>query len=196
MPGGAAIAPGWEALRAGHYAEARALFTAAAGLNLPEPYLGLGMAALAEGRYAEAERALRTALFVPGAAGPTVMLIHFGLGQVWAAQSRSAEAIEAYETGLALVAGSTSEGLGQVGAPGYGWFVFNRASILPDILPGVVAAVYSDEAVAAMIATGDQYALVGSPEKAKQWYCQALGVAPDSDLAQARTSAHGGCPAD
>lgn len=195
LPGGADLASGWKALRAGRYAEASEVFALAANVNRPEPFLGAGLAALGAGRYADADKALRTARFVPGAAGSTVVLTYFGLGRSAAAQGRPADAIEAYEAGLALIAGATSEGVGRTGAAGYGWFVFNRASIEPDLLPGVVARLYFEEAVAAMVAAGDQHLALGAADRAQEWYCQALGAAPDSALAQARAARQGGCQA-
>jgi O-antigen ligase len=192
LPGGRPIAAGWRALRAGEAAAAHQVFAAALGLNQPEPYLGLGLAALAEGRLSEAEQALRTALWMPGVSGNTLVLVHFGLGQVRAAQGRGAEAIRAYEAGLALIGAETSEGVGRL-ATGYGWFVFNRTSILPDLLPGAVAALYFDEAVAAMLAAGDLYLGQGATSQAQHWYCQALAAAPDSEAAQARAAEQGGC---
>jgi tetratricopeptide (TPR) repeat protein len=192
LPGGAPLAAGWRALRAGDPAAARPVFAAALGLNQPEPYLGLGLAALAEGRLPEAQQALRTALWMPSASGTAQVLAHFGLGQVWAAQGRVDDAIKAYEAGLALISSETSEGIGRL-ATGYGWFVFNRNGILPDLLPGMVAGLYFDEAVTAMLAAGDLYLGQGAAGQAQQWYCQALRAAPDLDAAQARAAAQGGC---
>jgi tetratricopeptide (TPR) repeat protein len=193
LPGGAPLAAGWRALRAGDPSGARQAFAGALGPNQPEPYLGLGLAALAEGGLPQAEQALRTALWM-GGPGTTLALVHFGLGQVWSGQGRVAEAIRAYETGLGLIGGETSEGIGRL-ATGYGWFVFNRNSILPDLLPGAVAALYFDEAVEAMLATGDLYLGQGASDQAQHWYCQALAAAPDSVAAQARAAEHGGCEA-
>src|SRR5205085_12548718 len=117
-PGGTALAPAWSSLYAGQYEAAESAFQSATGLNTSEPYLGLGLAYLAQANYLEADRALRTAQFVPGASGYTDVLIRFALGRLASARAKPAEAIEAYEDGLARLAGPTSLGIGFLGNSG------------------------------------------------------------------------------
>ncbi|MEP7357268.1 MAG: hypothetical protein ABI847_08510, partial [Anaerolineales bacterium] len=102
------------------------------------------------------------------------------------------EAIGAYEDGLARLAGTTSFGIGMLGNSDYGWYIFNRESILPDLLPGLDAVPPTDEAVAAMLALGDLYQSAADTASAQKWYCQAAGAAPGDPVEQAR--AGGACP--
>jgi len=192
-PGGAELAPGWEALAAGKPAQAITAFQAVTGPNRPEAYLGLGLAHLAEGQAPEAERALRTSLFVPGAAGQITAMTRFALGRSLAAQGRGAEAASAYEAGLALLDGTTSFGVGQLGASDYGWYVFHRESLPPDLLPGIEAFHYPASAVEAMVALGDLAEQAGQPVSALEWFCRAAFAAPDSAAATARAAERGGC---
>ena len=132
---------------------------------------------------------------MPGASGYTDVLIHFAQARLAAVSGQPAEAIAAYEDGLARLAGTTSFGVGRLGNSDYGWYIFNRESIQPDLLPGIDAAPPTDGAVAAMVALGDLYQADGDAASAQSWYCQATQAAPDNALAQAHaavgTCAHG-----
>src|SRR6185503_7444338 len=130
-------------------------FQSATGLNTAEPYLGLGLAYVGQADYDQADRALRTAQFVPGASGYTDVLIRFALGRLASARGRPGDAIAAYEDGLARLTGTTSFGIGLLGNSDYGWYIFNRESIQADLLPGIDAAPPTDEAVRAMLALSE-----------------------------------------
>ncbi|MCC7359363.1 MAG: O-antigen ligase family protein [Anaerolineales bacterium] len=185
---------GWAALQAGDYAHAMALFAPAATGDAPGGYLGLALAIVGQGeavRYVEAERAIRTALYLPGLTGQTTARLRFGLGRVLAATGDSAGARAEYEAGLNLLDATTSFGVGQYGQSDYGWYVFNRASLAADLLPGMEAIHYDAEAVAALLALGD----LSSGDEAQAWYCRALAAAPDSPAATARAGA-GACPTE
>lgn len=187
-------AEGWAALEAGDYAQAERLFTPAAVGEAPGGYLGLALAIVGQGeaaRYAEAERAVRTALYLPGLDGQTTARLRFGLGRVLAAEGDAAGARDEYQAGLALLEGTTSFGVGQYGQSDYGWYVFNRASLAADLLPGMEAVHYDSEAVTAMLALGD----LSTGEAAQAWYCRALAAAPDSTEAAAQAGA-GTCPVE
>ncbi len=195
MIGGAELTAGWRALAAGQAQEAVAAFQAAAGLNRPEVYLGLGLAYLAQSQPVEAEAAVRTSLFVPGASGQTTALTQFVLGRALAAQGRNTEAVAAYEAGLNLLNSTTAYGVGLLGQSDYGWYIYYRESLPPDLLPGVQAVHYSAEAVAAMVALGDLAEASGQAAESLEWYCRALAAAPDDAAASDRVADWGGCPA-
>src|SRR6185369_9922512 len=113
----------------------------------------------------------------------------FALGRLAVARGRPAEAIAAYEDGIGRLAGTTSFGVGLLENSDYGWYIFNRESIQPDLLPGIDAAPPTDEAVEAMLALGDLYQTQSDSAAALRWQCQAQRAAPD--LA---APPPGGCP--
>jgi tetratricopeptide (TPR) repeat protein len=178
-PGGTTLAGAWASLEAGQFDAARAAFQSATGLNTAEPYLGLGLAYLGLADYIEADRALRTAQFVPGLSGYIDVLIQFALARLASARGRPAEAIAAYEDGLGRLNGTTSFGIGLLGNSDYGWYVFNRESIQPDLLPGIDAAPPTDEAVRAMLALAGLYRDQGDAAAAEKWFCKGKRAAPD-----------------
>ena len=117
------------------------------------------------------------------------------LGRALAAQGRNTEAVAAYEAGLNLLNSTTAYGVGLLGQSDYGWYIFYRESIPPDLLPGVQAVHYSAEAVAAMVALGDLAEASGQAAESLEWYCRALAAAPDDAAASDRVADWGGCPA-
>jgi tetratricopeptide (TPR) repeat protein len=74
-------------------------------------------------------------LRVEGKMGPGL-----ALGEVAYRQGRLEEAIACYELALSMVYKRTVYGPGTWGWSPYGWFVFYRESIVPDMLPQLVRA--------------------------------------------------------
>ena len=62
------------------------------------------------------------------------------LGEVAYRQGRLEEAIACYELALSMVYKRTVYGPGTWGWSPYGWFIFYRESIVPDMLPQLVRA--------------------------------------------------------
>lgn len=185
------VSNGWQALQQQDYPQAVTIFSQARATNAPEIYLGLGLAELGQHDYAGAEQALRTALFVPGANGQATARMHLALGQALAGKGDPAAATAEYQAGLDLLAATSSFGVGQLGQSDYGWYIFNRESLVDDWLPGMDAVHYDTEAVAAMLALGDG----ATGEAAHAWYCRASAAAPDSAEAAARLAGQAACGA-
>ncbi len=119
-------------------------------------------------------------------AGWVFMQSQFGLGKLYSQQGKADQAITAYELALQEVEKSTSYGIGTLGGSPYGWAVYNRESIAPDLLPGVDQILYDDSIVAAMLDLGANYYKIGKSDDAVRVYNQVIGISPDNEVARQR----------
>jgi tetratricopeptide (TPR) repeat protein/O-antigen ligase len=174
------LAAGWEALANGEPASAQAHFERA--LGVPDAYRGLGLAYLAQGEETLAEQALRTARFVPSVSPWDSSRLGIALGQLAVARGDCAQAVVEYERSLDALRHVTSFGPGTMGLSDYGWYIFHRESIMPDLLPGVDYIVFTDDAVQALLDLKACYEALGDPEAALEVQAEILHVAPDYDF--------------
>ncbi|MFQ6099710.1 MAG: tetratricopeptide repeat protein [Anaerolineae bacterium] len=188
------LAAGWEALAAGAPAEAQNHFERALGLNSPDAYRGLGLAYLAQGEFALAEQMLRTARFIPSSFPWDSSRIGIALGQLAVARGDCAQAVVEYEQALDELRQVTSFGPGRMDTADYGWYIFNRESIMPDLLPGVEYIRFTDDTVDALLELGACYETLGDTEAAARVYAEALKAAPDCDAAHERLIGLGRAP--
>lgn len=178
---------GYRALAAGQPAQAQAHFERT--LRSAAAYRGLGLAYLGQGQFDAAERALRTALFFGSRDPWDNSRTRIAMGQLAAARGDCAAAVGQYERALDDLRRVTSFGPGTMGISDYGWYVFNRESIMPDLLPGIDYIQYTDDAVAALLALGACYEDLGDRQAAVRTYREALTAAPDCQEARQRLSA-------
>ena len=194
-PAGAGLAAGWEALAAGDPVGAEAHFERALGLNAVDAYRGLGLAYVAQGEFALAEQALRTARFLPSSSPWDGGRIGMALGQLAIAKGDCPQAIAEYDLALDRLRRVTTFGPGRMGTSEYGWYIFSRESIMPDLLPGVEYIQFTDDAVEALLVVGACYEDLGNVEAAMEIYGEALQAAPDCDAARERLIGLGVSPA-
>ncbi|MDD5367650.1 MAG: O-antigen ligase family protein [Anaerolineaceae bacterium] len=115
--------------------------------------------------------------------GGAIVESRLRLGQYYFNHSDPQKAIQAY-TDVVFVLGRTSSfGIGNVAYSPYGWSVFNRESIGPDLLPGMDMVLYTDEVVNGMLNLASAYQQTGDPVSAAQIYQRILEVAPDTQAA-------------
>lgn len=188
------LVAGWEALAIGEPAEAQRHFEQARGLNSPDAYLGLGLAYLAQSEFELAEQSLRTARFLPSPFPWDSSRIGMALGQLATARGDCAQAVVEYERALDELRQVTSFGPGRLGTSDYGWYIFNRESIMPDLLPGVEYVRFTDDAVEALLQLGTCYETLGDRDAAAQVYVEALEAAPDCGAARERLTRLGEAP--
>lgn len=188
------LAAGWEALAVGEPADAQVHFERALGTNSPETYRGLGLAYLAQDEFVLAEKALRTARFIPFSSPWDSSRVGMALGQLAVARGDCARAVVEYEQALGELRQVTSFGPGRMTTSDYGWYIFNRESIMPDLLPGVEYIRFTDDAVDALLELGACYEALGETDAAARIYAEALEAARDCDAARERLVELGGMP--
>jgi tetratricopeptide (TPR) repeat protein len=142
-------------LELGQLSEARMGFESGLGLNTPEAYLGLGLTFQGMGELDRAEAALRTAAFVAQQSGETALRAVLMLGNLEYQRSGCDAAVPHYERAKELLDRTTSHGLGMLGVSEYAWYIYYRASIAADMLPGLVYPVQTEASIAAMDTLAD-----------------------------------------
>jgi len=173
---------GWHQLEQGYFEAAIQAFDQAQGKdpNRIEAYRGLGNAYLREGDFVEAEYHLRTGLFfAQGGSVWTRLWTWFDWGELVHRKGQPGEAIARYERALDMVRGTTVYGPGTLGTSDYGWYIFYRESIMPDLLPQLVRIHVTDDLVQKYFELGQWYEERGNTEKALDTYCELLAVVPD-----------------
>jgi len=183
------LALGWQALAAGDAAQAEAHFQKATLTGDAEAYRGLGLTYLAQGRFDRAERALRTARFIPSSNPWDSSRASIALGQLFVAQGDCTQAVGEIERGLDELRQTTSFGPGRMGTSDYGWYIFNRESIMGDLLPGVNYLRFTDSDVEALLELGACYETLGRVGDAQRVYAETLEAAPDCAAARERLQA-------
>jgi tetratricopeptide (TPR) repeat protein len=173
---------GWHQLEQGHYEAAIRAFDQAQRKdpNCIEAYRGLGNVYLEKGDFELAKYYLQTGLsFAPGGSAWTRLWTLFDWGNLAYRQGQLDEAIARYERALDMVRGTTAYGLGTLGASEYGWYIFYRESIMPDLLPQLVRIQVTDGLAQKYFELGQWYEEKGDTEKALDTYCELLATVPD-----------------
>lgn len=173
---------GWHQLEQGHFEAAIRAFNQAQkkDANRVEAYQGLGNAYLEEGDFEEADYYLRTGLFfAQGGDAWTRLRTWFDWGELAHRQGQLDEAIARYEQALDMVRGTTAYGPGTLGISEYGWYIFHRESIMPDLLPQLVRIHVTDDLAQKYFELGQWYEQKGDTEKALDTYCELLAAVPD-----------------
>jgi tetratricopeptide (TPR) repeat protein/O-antigen ligase len=173
---------GWYQLEQGHFEAAIQAFNQAQGEdpNRMEAYRGLGNAYLGKGDFEPAEYHLQTGLFfAQGGSAWTKLWTWFDWGELAYRQGQLDEAIARYEQALDMIRGTTVYGLGTLGTSEYGWYIFYRESIMPDLLPQLVRIHVTDDLALKYFELGQWYEEKGDIEKALDIYCELLAEVPD-----------------
>ena len=173
---------GWHQLEQGHFEAALRAFNQAQGEdpNRVEAYRGLGNICLEKGDFESAESYLRTGLFfAQGGSVWTRLRTWFDWGDLAHRQGQLDEAIARYERALDMVRGTTAYGLGTLGISEYGWYIFYRESIMPDLSPQLVRIHVTDDLAQKYFELGQWYEEKGDTEKALDTYCELLAAMPD-----------------
>lgn len=173
---------GWHQLEQGHFEAAIQAFSQAQGKdpNRAEAYRGLGNVYLKKGDFEPAEYYLQTGLFfAQGGSAWTKLRTWFDWGELAHRQGRLDEAIARYEQALSMIRGTTVYGPGTLGSSEYGWYIFYRESIMPDLLPQLVRIHVTDDLAQKYFELGQWYEEKGDTEKALDTYCELLAAVPD-----------------
>jgi tetratricopeptide (TPR) repeat protein len=145
-----------------------------------EAYRGLGNVYLEKGDFEPAEYYLRTGLsFAQGGSVWTRLWTLFDWGSLAYRQGQLDEAIARYERALDMVRGTTAYGPGTLGTSEYGWYIFYRESIMPDLLPQLVRIHVTDDLAQKYFELGQWYEEKGGTEKALDTYGELLTAVPD-----------------
>jgi tetratricopeptide (TPR) repeat protein len=173
---------GWHQLEQGRFEAAIRAFNQAQRTdpNRVEAYRGLGNVYLEKGDFELAESYLRTGLFfAQGGSTWTRLWTWFDWGELAHRQGELDEAIARYEQALDMVRGTTAYGLGTLGISEYGWYIFYRESIMPDLLPQLVRIQVPDDLAQRYFELGQWYEETGNTNRAIDTYCELLAAVPD-----------------
>jgi tetratricopeptide (TPR) repeat protein len=173
---------GWHQLEQGYFEAAIQAFNQAQEKdpNRVEAYRGLGNVYLEKGDFESAEYYWRTGLlFAQGGSVWTRLWTWFDWGELAHQRGQLDEAISRYEQALGMVRGTTAYGLGTLGTSEYGWYIFHRESIMPDLLPQLVRIPVTDDLAQRYFELGQWYEERGNTDKALDTYCELLAAVPD-----------------
>ena len=173
---------GWHQLEQGHFEAAIWAFNQAQRKdpNRVEAYRGLGNVCLEKGDFEPAEYYLRMGLFfAQGGSAWTRLRTWFDWGDLAHRQGQFDEAIARYERALDMLRGTTVYGPGTLGTSEYGWYIFYRQSIMPDLLPQLVRIHVTDDLAQKYFELGQWYEEKRDTEKALNTYCELLAAVPD-----------------
>ncbi len=179
---------GWQELGQNRPEKALAAFQTALSLNDAqiEAYHGLGAAYMALGEYEQAGYYLQAALKILTFNMGEKMEPLLTWGQLAYLQGDLDEAITSYELALGMVEEYTIYGWGTLGWSPYGHFLFQRESIVPDLLPQLVRADITDSLAERYLELGGWYEEVGDRDKAIEAYRRVLAAVPDFTAAARR----------
>ncbi len=148
--------------------------------NRLEAYRGLGNACLEKGDFESADYYLQTGLFfAQGGTAWTRLWTWLDWGELAYRQGQLDEAIARYEQALSMVRRTTIYGLGTLGISEYGWYIFYRESIAPDLLPQLVRINITDDLAQKYFELGQWYEETGDTDRALSTYCELLAAVPD-----------------
>lgn len=177
---------GWELLAAGKPDEAVRYFRAQLGLNTLAAYYGLGRALIDQGQFEEALEQLRVARFLPSRDGWMRAMVDLSMGEAYRRMGRCEQALEGYLRSFSALDSTTSLGVGMLGISDYGWYVYNRASIAADLLPGVEYLRYTDSVTMGMLAAAECYRALGQRSEAELLVARAYLLTPDLEAVMER----------
>ena len=176
---------GWDAFEQGDWAAAQAAFLEARAISPTslDAYDGLARVNIALGDYIRAESFARKGLsiFTQSVGDKLELLLTYG--EVAYRQGRLKDAIKRYDTALSMVEQPTIYGRGTIGWSPYGWFVFQRESIEPDMLPQLVRLEMTDSTALRLVDLARWYEQAGQPDKAAETYRRILAIIPDFEPA-------------
>lgn len=176
---------GWDAFDREDWTSAQDAFLQARAISPASlaAYNGLARANIALGDYIRAESFARKGLsiFTQGVGDKLDLLLTYG--EVAYRQGRLKDAIKRYETALGMVEQPTIYGRGTIGWSPYGWFVFQRESIQPDMLPQLERLEMTDSTAARLVDLAHWYEEAGQPDKAVETYRRILALVPDFEPA-------------
>ena len=171
---------GWNAFDRGNWTVAQDDFLQARAISPSslEAYDGLARANIALGDYIRAESFARKGLsiFTQSVGDKLDLLLTYG--EVAYLQGRLKDAIKRYETALGMVEQPTIYGRGTIGWSPYGWFVFQRESIHPDMLPQLERLEMTDSTAERLVDLAHWYEQSGQPDKAAATYHRILALIP------------------
>jgi tetratricopeptide (TPR) repeat protein len=173
---------GWYQLGQRHFEAAIRAFSQAQKRdpNRVEAYRGLGNVYIEQEDFEPVEYYLRTGLFfAQGGSAWASLQTWFDWGELANRQGQRDEAIARYERALDMVRGTTAYGPGTLGTSEYGWYIFYRESIMPDLLPQLVRIHVTDDLAQKYFELGQWYEEKGDIEKALDTYCELLAAVPD-----------------
>jgi len=178
---------GWDAFKRSDWNAAQAAFLRARALAPAElpAYEGLARVNIELGDYIRAESFLRRGLniFTQAVGDKLNLLLIYG---EWAyRQGRVAEAARRYEAALSMVENPTIYGRGTFGWSPYGWFVFQRESIAPDMLPQLERLEITDDLAGRFIELAGWYEQLDQPFLAAETYRRLLALVPGYEPARA-----------
>ena len=179
---------GWNALAAGRAQEARTFFQRSTAANDAQAYLGLGKASLELGQLDQADVALQTVLFMYPPALVRVEAL-FAQGELAHVRGDTLSAIARYESALDLLHHATVFGPGTQDTSDYGWYVYNRASMAPDLLPQLLYPVLTDGMLGRMMELATWYELDGQRDAAIRILREILAADPNMTTAQKQLEA-------
>jgi len=174
---------GWDLLDAEEYDLALIAFSQAPSFNNPETHLALGKTYLLLKELPDAQRNLRTALWMGSRDGLLMTNINLSLGDLAVLKEDCQGAIEYYSRAIKLLERTTAYGIGNLGTSQYGWYLFYKPSIALDLLPGMENIIFSNEAIEGMYNLGTCYLELGQAELAKATYQEILNYRPEDTIA-------------
>jgi O-antigen ligase len=182
---------GWLEMEAGKPQEARQDFGKARDLAPGEfgGYHGLGAAYMALGDYAEADRFLSIAISFPLLLPADKLYPLLDWAELADRQGQADKAAERYDPAFSMVNRYSAFGPGTWGWSPYGWQVFYRESITPDVLPQVIRLDITTDMAERFLRLGELLEERGDKGKARIVYSRLLQAWPDWPPARERLRA-------
>ena len=177
---------GWDAFSRSDWEAAQQAFLQARAIAPSElpAYEGLAHANIELGDYIRAESFLRRGLNIFTQAVGDKLNLMLAYGDWYYRQGRIADATRRYELALSMVENPTIYGRGTLGWSPYGWFVFQRESIAPDMLPQLERLEITDDLAGRFIELAGCYKELGQLEQAAATYRRLLTLVPGYQLAR------------
>ena len=147
------------------------------------PYLGLGRVYMDRGDYGQAEFYLRQGLELFTLAEGRKVDLLLAYAELAYRQGQLEQAIQRCEVALSMVETPTVYGRGTSGWSPYGWFLFQRESIRPDLLPQLTRLEMTDPLAQRFLELAQWYRQAGEEGKAVATYERILALAPGFEAA-------------
>lgn len=185
---------GQAALAANHFQEALEFFRSASDINPAsiEANQGLGQAYQALGDTERADHYLEIANQLPADPLSRKLKPLLAWGDLAVQQGREDEALERYELAFSMVNRYSAFGPGTWGWSPYGWQMFYRESLVPDVLPQVIRLDITPEMAQRFLRLGKILEKRGETGKARAVYSRLLQSWPNCSQAKERLQGLGG----